>query len=221
MKALEIPKDSVKRLFLYYRTLLESRASEVISSEELSRLTGCSAAQIRKDLTYFGQFGTPGKGYQVAELSHRIKSILGIDRDWDVALIGVGNLGKALLAYPGLKAQGFNIVHLFDASSDKIGKNMVGLKIKNIRNIQQELKDNPVKIAILAVPAVAAQEAANLLAEVGIKGILNFAPTRIQVPPPVRIINMDITHKLALLSYYASADNNPEANGFGLSLEEK
>lgn len=222
MKAIAIPKDSIKRLFLYYRTLLESRESEVTSSEELSRLTGCSAAQIRKDLTYFGQFGTPGRGYQVAELSHRIKSILGIDRDWDVALVGVGNLGKALLSYPGLKAQGFNITQLFDNHPDKTGKAMAGLKIKNIRNIQQELKDNPVRIAILAVPGAAAQEVANLLVEVGVKGILNFAPTRLEVPPSVKILNMDITHKLALLSYYvASDDNKPESNGLTDPADEK
>lgn len=197
-----IPKDTVKRIFLYYRALLESRQTEVISSEELARLTGCSAAQIRKDLTYFGGFGTPGKGYYVATLSHQLKRILGIDREWKVALVGVGNLGRSLVTYQGVKSEGFRISFLFDNDPQKIGTPCAGLKINDIRDIKQVLHGTGTKMAILAVPAAEAQQTANLLMDAGIQAILNFAPTRLSVQPEIKILNIDINNKLARLSYY-------------------
>ncbi|MEW6025666.1 MAG: redox-sensing transcriptional repressor Rex [Planctomycetota bacterium] len=197
-----IPKETIKRLFIYYRALLESRETEVVSSEELSQLTGFSAAQIRKDLTYFGQFGTPGKGYTIKDLTHQLKAILGIDRDWEVALIGVGNVGRALVAYGGLKAQGFKITQLFDGDQNKTGMFCAGLKIKDIKNIKEDVRSNNIKIAILTVPAQAAQEVTNLVVEAGIKAILNFAPTRIIVPEDVNVLNIDITNELTRLSYH-------------------
>lgn len=219
--ALAIPKETIKRLFIYYRALLESRETEVISSEELSQLTGFSAAQIRKDLTYFGQFGTPGRGYTVKDLTHQLKGILGIDREWEVALVGVGNVGRALVAYEGLKTQGFKITQLFDSDQNKIGMFCAGLKIKDIKIIKGEISakggpsgqnsaetpesfrgTNAIKIAILTVPANTAQEVTNLLLEAGIKAILNFAPTRIIVPDGVNVLNIDITNELTRLSYY-------------------
>lgn len=203
---LKVPKDTIPRLFLYYRALLESHETEVISSEELAKLTGFSAAQIRKDLTYFGEFGTPGKGYNVENLSHRIKSILGIDREWKTVLIGVGNLGKALLIYPRFRSQGFKITHLFDNNPDKINKTCAGLRIKDIKTLKQELKNNGVKIAIVTVPAESGQEVINLLVDAGMRAILNFAPTRVFVPPEVVVLNIDITNELARLSYYLTQD---------------
>lgn len=197
-----IPKDTIKRLFIYYRELLESRETEVVSSEELSRLTGFSAAQIRKDLTYFGQFGTPGRGYTTKDLSHRLKVILGIDREWEVALVGVGNVGRALVSYEGLKAQGFKITQLFDSDPNKTGLFCAGLKIKNADTLREEIKNSAVRIAILTVPANAAQSVTGLLLEAGIKALLNFAPTRIIVPAGVNVLNIDITNELTRLSYY-------------------
>lgn len=199
---LTIPEETVKRLFVYYRALLESRQKDVISSEELSKLTGCTAAQIRKDLTYFGQFGIPGKGYEIEWLRHQIKSILGIDRQWDVVLIGIGNLGRALLAYPGFKVEGFRITRIFDNDADKVGKTCAGLKIQHIKDLKEWVEGNPVKMAVVAVPAKAAQEVTSLLADAGIKAILNFAPASVFAPPDVKILNIDITNELARLSYY-------------------
>ncbi|HLD36548.1 MAG TPA: redox-sensing transcriptional repressor Rex [Planctomycetota bacterium] len=213
-----IPRETIKRLFIYYRALLESRETEVISSEELSQLTGFSAAQIRKDLTYFGQFGTPGRGYTIKDLTHQLKGILGIDREWEVALVGMGNMGRALVAYEGLKNQGFNVTQLFDSDPKKIGMFCAGLKIKNIDNLKEEIRNSAARIAILAVPAGAAQSVTNLLLEAGIKAILNFAPTRIIVPDGVNVLNIDITNELTRLSYYLVqpdalkiADDNPAA----------
>ncbi len=198
----KVPSPTIARLLSYYRALLESRETAYISSEELAKLTGCMAAQIRKDLTYFGEFGTPGKGYKVEELSQCLRSILGIDHDWEVALIGIGNVGRALLAYQGLKTQGFKVSQLFDSDPKKIGLSCAGLRIKDISTMKEELSNSPVKMAIITVPDNSAQEVANLLVEVGIKAILNFAPTRIATPDDINVLNIDITNELTRLSYY-------------------
>ncbi|MFA5794254.1 MAG: redox-sensing transcriptional repressor Rex [Candidatus Brocadiia bacterium] len=209
-----IPEDAVRRLFLYHRALIDlhrhagvassinQHDARVTSSDELSLLTGCSAAQIRKDLTYFGQFGTPGKGYSVADLTKQIKSILGINRDWEVALVGVGNLGRALIGYAGLHAQGFKITRIFDNQPSKIGKSAGRIKIKDIAKIPQELSGSHVKIGILTVPATAAQDITDALVDAGVKTILNFAPIRLNVPAGVKVLDIDMTSHLARLSYY-------------------
>lgn len=202
MLKVSAPKDTIKRLFLYYRALLESRKTEYISSEELAELSGSNAPQMRKDISYFGEFGTPGKGYNVDDLRHRIKGILGIDREWEVALIGIGNLGKALLTYNGLKQHGFKITHLFDNAQDKIGRSCAGLLIKDIKNFKEEMEKQDVKIVVLTVPANVAQSVCNILVDAGVKAIFNFAPTRINVPPEVKVLNIDMTSELARLSYY-------------------
>lgn len=199
---LVIPKETIKRLFIYYRALIESRETDIVSSEKLSGLTGFTAAQIRKDLTYFGQFGTPGRGYTIKDLTSQLKTILGIDREWEVVLVGVGNMGRALVAFEGLQEQGFKITRLFDNDSKKIGSVYAGLTIKDIRWLKEEIKDVHVKIGILTVPANVAQDAANLLLDAGIKAILNFAPSRILVPVGVTVLNIDITNELTKLSYY-------------------
>ncbi|MBI4711713.1 MAG: redox-sensing transcriptional repressor Rex [Planctomycetes bacterium] len=204
----KIPTDTIKRLFRYYRALLESRETKVVSSEELAKLTGSSAAQIRKDLTYFGEFGTPGKGYNVEELGHQIKGILGIDREWTVALVGIGNLGRALVPYQGLKSEGFRITHLFDSDPKKIGMACAGLKINDINDIKLVLHNTGTKIAILTVPSDPAQQVTNILIDAGIQAILNFAPSRISVPPEIRVLNIDITNELARLSYYITKNIN-------------
>ncbi|MEW6026841.1 MAG: redox-sensing transcriptional repressor Rex [Planctomycetota bacterium] len=210
MPVLTIPKETIKRLFLYYRALLESRQTDFISSEELAKLTGSASAQIRKDLTYFGEFGTPGKGYRIEELSQQIKNILGIDRDWEIILAGVGNVGRALLSYQGLKTQGFKITYLFDNDPEKIGKTCAGLKINDIKMLKDEIQDKNIKMAVVAVPANSAHEVVNILVDAGIKAIINFAPTFIFAPRAVRILNIDITNELARLSYYLS---NPVTSG--------
>lgn len=201
---IKVSNPTIGRLFRYHRAILESRKVDFISSEELSGLTGCSAAQIRKDLTYFGEFGTPGKGYRVDKLTHELKDILGINRHWDVALIGVGNLGRALVTYSGLELQGFNINMLFDSDPNKIGKSCSGMQINDINKFAAVLSENDkkIKIAIIAVPAAPAQEVVNILVAAGIKAILNFAPTTITVPSDVKVLNIDMANELSRLSYY-------------------
>ena len=197
----KIPDLAVPRLSRYYRALLESRESDVISSEELSRLTGHTAAQIRRDLACFGQFGTPGRGYAVTELKTAILSILGIDQEWRVALVGAGNLGQALLGYEGFKKQGFNVLFAFDNDREKIGKTIHGVLIHPSSEMTRLIREHDVRMAILTVPSRQAQEIINELADNGIRAILNFAPVRLKVPEGVTLQNIDMAIELERLSY--------------------
>ena len=198
----KIPKLTIPRLSLYYRALLESRVSAFISSEELSKLTQFSAAQVRKDLTYFGEFGTPGKGYRIAELKEAILKILGTGRECNIALIGAGNLGLALLAYKGFAAQGFRMVSVFDSNLSKIGKTFEGVLIRGMNELPQVVKNENIEIAIIAVPAEVAQEVVNRVVKSGITAILNFAPIRPKTPKWVEILNIDLSIELERLSYF-------------------
>ena len=199
---MKIPSSSIPRISLYYRALLSLEDTSVISSQELANLTGCSAAQIRKDLAYFGQFGRPGCGYSTEVLKKELKKILGIDRSWDVALVGVGNLGSALLAYKGFKSQGFNIEHAFDNDHKKISKIKQGVKIKDIKELKTVIKSNNIDMAIVAVPQDAAQALIDKLVSSGIKAIMNFAPIRPKVPEGVEVLNIDLSMELERLTYF-------------------
>ncbi|MEK7448219.1 MAG: redox-sensing transcriptional repressor Rex [Planctomycetota bacterium] len=198
----KIPAFAVKRLFLYHRALMESRGQEIISSDELSRLTRCSAAQIRKDLTYFGQFGTPGRGYYLEALKKHLTEILGINQDWSVALIGLGNLGRALLTYEGFKTQGFKIAAVFDNDPEKIGMRYQGVFVSDMSRFKKIIQAYNIKIAIMAVPPTEAQEIVNQLSATGIEGILNFVPYQIHAPENIRLLNIDMAIELGLLSYH-------------------
>jgi len=198
----KIPKLTIPRLSLYYRALLESRESAFISSEELSKLTQFSAAQVRKDLTYFGEFGTPGKGYRIVELKEVILKILGTGRQRNIALIGAGNLGLALLAYRGFAVQGFRIVAAFDSNLSKIGKTFEGVLIRGMNELPQVIRNKNIEIAIIAVPANVAQEAVNKVIKSGITAILNFAPIRPKAPKGEEILNIDLSIELERLSYF-------------------
>lgn len=199
---MKIPSSSISRLSIYYRTLLSLKDRTFISSHELCDLSGCSAAQIRKDFAYFGQFGRPGKGYEVAFLKTELKNILGIGRDWDVVLVGAGNLGSALLAYKGFKRQGFNIRLVFDNDTNKIGKIKQGIKIKDIRELGETLKANQVEIAIVAVPQDVAQEVIDKLVSADIKAVLNFAPIRPKITEDIEVLNIDLSMELERLTYF-------------------
>ncbi|NQV04207.1 MAG: redox-sensing transcriptional repressor Rex [Candidatus Omnitrophica bacterium] len=199
---MKIPSSSISRISLYYRALLLSKHTSVISSQELANLTQCSAAQIRKDLTYFGQFGRPGSGYNVEVLKKELKKILGIDRDWDVALVGVGNLGLALLAYKGFKDQGFNIRFMFDNDRKKIGKSKQGIKIRDIKNLKPIIKSNRINMAVVAVPQESAQDVVDRLVASGIKAILNFAPLVLNVKEDVELLNIDLSMEMERLTYF-------------------
>lgn len=198
----KIPKLTIPRLSLYYRALLESRGSAFISSEELSKLTQFSAAQVRKDLTYFGEFGTPGKGYKIAELKEAILKILGTGRECNIALIGAGNLGLALLAYKGFAVQGFRIVAAFDSNLSKIGKTFEGVLIRGMNELPQVVKNENIEIAVVAVPAEVAQPVVDRLVKSGIRAILNFAPIRPKAPKGVEILNIDLSIELERLAYF-------------------
>lgn len=203
-----IPSVVIPRLSVYYRILLESRHSDFISSEEIAQFTGFSAAQVRKDLSLFGQFGTPGKGYPVEELKQAILKILGTDKEWNVVLVGVGNLGSALLAYKGFGRLGFKIKCAFDSDLRKIGKNLEGITVQDISELASTLKRENIHIAIVAVPVAAAQQVVDILVEAGIRAILNFAPLRPHVPKDVEILNIDLSIELERLTYYVTTTQN-------------
>jgi len=179
----KIPEATIKRLSIYHRVLNElmREGVEVISSYKLSEITGLNAPQIRKDLTYFGEFGVRGVGYFVSNLHDSIREILGINKNWNIILIGVGKLGQALLSYENFQKQGYNIVAAFDIDPNKIGKkfgiNKISvLSIDKIKDIVDKYK---VKIAIITTPAETAQQVLNLIEDAGVEGVINFAPTKL------------------------------------------
>lgn len=195
-----VPHVVIPRLSLYYRAIVESR-KEFVSSEELSKLTRVSPSQIRKDLAYFGQFGIPGIGYRTEILKNSILKILGLDRQWKVVLVGVGNLGSALLSYKGFNKQGFQISYAFDNQPGRIGKRINSVVIRNIRDLSKMLKREGIRIAIVTVPAQTAQEVTQKLIGCGINAILNFAPVRLNVPRSVTVLNIDLSIELERLAY--------------------
>lgn len=198
----KIPPLVIPRLSLYYRAMLESRGIDFISSEEIARLTNLTAAQVRRDLTYFGQFGIPRKGYKIEVLKKRILNILGTDRKWKVVLVGVGNLGSALISYRGFGEQGFEISCAFDNDAKKIGKKISGVEILDITELTLTVKDRNIKMAIVAVPVSVVQEVVNTLIKAGVRSILNFAPARPQVPDNVELLNIDLSIELERLAFF-------------------
>ena len=204
MKKKKVPLATIPRLSFYYRALIQKDNAQLISSQELAELSGTSAAQVRKDLAYFGQFGAAGKGYRVDFLKKSITRILGVDKSWPVALVGIGNLGSALLSYRGFSRQGFEIVATFDNDQQKIGKDFAGIVIKNIAALEEEIKLKKIRMAVVTVPQQAAQEVIDKLVKAGIKAILNFAPIRPGVPKSVEVHNIDLSIELERLTYFLS-----------------
>lgn len=213
MRKPKIPDAAIKRLPIYLRVLQESAEVEVaiISSAELASKTGFTPEQIRKDLAYFGAFGTRGVGYDVVSLSRRITRILGLHRGVDAALIGAGHLGVALVRYNLSRHKDVRITAVFDVSPDKIGTDLNGVIIQPVQEMVQAIRSRGIKIAILAVPASEAQNTAELLEQAGIEAILNFAPAKIRVNPLITVQNIDLTIELQSLAYYTSASDDSEA----------
>jgi redox-sensing transcriptional repressor len=199
-----IAEAAVARLCSYNRALdeLDREGAEIISSDELGERTGYNAAQIRKDLSCFGEFGKVGRGYYVKELKEAISQILGIHRTWNVALVGAGNLGSALLAYPGFRERGFKIVAVFDNDLRKIGKKWEDVTLQDISEMSEKIKEQDIQIGIIAVPAEVAQQVADMLVFSGIRAILNFAPARIVVPEGVELRTAELSSELECLSYF-------------------
>lgn len=199
-----ISKATIDRLPLYFRTLrlVQDEGIDVISSDELGRRLGITPEQIRKDLTSFGQFGKKGVGYYVNELKHNVGGILGLDNHWNIAVIGIGHLGAALANYQNFVSLGFNLVALFDQDPKVIGTVQNHVKVEDVRELAQIVRERHVDIGIIAVPAAFAQEVADQLVTAGVKGIWNFAPIKMQVPDSMHIVNEDLSIGLSRLSYY-------------------
>ncbi len=202
MPRFKVPEVTVERLSIYLRALKCLEEDNILSSRELADLVGTSDGQVRKDLAYFGEFGVPGQGYRIGKLKQEIRHILGLDSTWGIAIVGIGNLGIALLTYPGFKREEFEIRAAFDKDESKIEKVWRGIKVQHVDEIPQVLSEKQIKIGVITTPATAAQEVADKLAKGGVKGILNFAPMRISVPQEIRLKNVDLSMQLETLSYF-------------------
>jgi redox-sensing transcriptional repressor len=201
----EIPKATVVRLPRYLRLLEDLDSSkDVVSSEELATAAGANAANVRRDLSHIDFHGVRGIGYSVAELKARIRQELGIADRQRVAIVGAGNLGRALANYAGLSRRGFDVVALYDTDVRKIGSTVGSVIIQDLDVLDGDCQSKTFEIAILAVPAVAAQQVADRLVEHGIRSILNFAPIRVNVPDKVSVRQVDLSMELQVLSYYGS-----------------
>ncbi len=206
VKSEHIPRATIQRLSIYLQVLenLHRGGTEVISSEPLAKACDVNASQIRKDLTYFGEFGVRGVGYNVPDLIKSITESLGIDREWNCVLIGIGNLGKALLSHREFSQRHFNIVGAFDCDPFKIGEEISGLEVVCTRRLKERVENLNVSIGIITTPPERAQRAANHLVDAGIKGILNYAPARIFVPDYVFVEYVDFFHHLYSLAFNLS-----------------
>lgn len=199
-----IPEVVVARLPVYIQKLnqLVREGREIVSSQEMAEHLGVSAAQIRKDLSFFGGFGKQGTGYNVINLLESLRSILNLNQIWEVVLVGVGHLGQALLSYQGFSRNGFEIVMAFDNDPKIIGKTFAGIKVIDVNEMQNHICPRGVPIAILTVPAGNAQEMADQLIRCGVKAILNYAPVTLKVPEGIRLANIDPVLSLQTITFY-------------------
>ena len=199
----KISESTVGRLSLYLRQLgeLEEAGQVTLSSEELARRCGTTAAQVRKDLSFFGTFGKRGRGYTVPELMAALRGILGLERRWKVALVGAGKIGLALLGYSDFRRQGFFIEAVFDADASKVGQRRQGLVVRPDAELDGALRDEGIDIVITAVPGEAAQGVVDRVVAAGVRAILNFAPVKLNVPAGVALKNVNMAVELEGLSY--------------------
>jgi redox-sensing transcriptional repressor len=218
-----VPQVTVKRLSRYLRTLerYHERGYETVSSEELASELHLKPSQLRKDLAYFGEFGTRGMGYSVARLAEELRRILGLHRQWGIAIIGVGNLGTALLRYRGLNEKGFRVAALFDDDPEKVGSTRSGIRINHIDELPEVVREKNIQIAIITVPAPAARISADLAIKAGIRAMLNFAPVSIKGPAGVECIQVDITSDLKVLSHFLAGLDEPGAAKEDIEKDEE
>jgi redox-sensing transcriptional repressor len=204
-----VPKVVVNRLSLYLRELqrLESSGQATISSGQLGALLGFSDAQVRKDLGFFGQFGYPGVGYRCEELIRAMRDILGTNQLWPVVMVGVGNLGQALLGYRGFVRQNFRIVAAFDADPEKVGRCFDGITVRHVDDLPGFVRENAIRLGMIVVPADRAQEVAERLVAAGIDGIVNFAPVTLTLPPHVQVVS--VTSRLQTVEQEADHVSRP------------
>jgi redox-sensing transcriptional repressor len=204
MNADKIPDIIIGRLPVYLRALqqLSEKGIQTTSSQELGEIIGISAAQIRKDISQFGEFGKQGTGYSIAFLIERLRDILKVDRGWEVVIVGMGDIGHALARYNGFANRGFHISMVFDNDPKKVGQKVGDYEILDTALLAEKLKQNKIKIAMLTVPATAAQSTADQLVKAGIKAILNYAPISLNVPPNVHVQYIDPVTHLQRMTYY-------------------
>lgn len=206
MNRKKTPDGTISRLFAYLREVkkLSELGIKTISSSEIGDRLNLSDVQVRKDLGYFGSFGTSGAGYDTAELSKSLEKILGKDKQWNICIVGVGRLGSALMMYSGFKKDGLYITAAFDANPKKIGKVIESIKVESIENLSKGVQEKKISIAIIATPSEAAQTVADSLIKAGIECIMNFAPVRLNTPENVKVENVDLSHVLETLTYFVN-----------------
>ena len=205
MPSRPIPEATVARLPVYLRALLELAEAQgllTVSSEQLARMAGVNAAKVRKDLSYLGSYGTRGVGYDIEYLLYQITRELGLTQDWPVALVGIGNLGRALASYRGFTERGFRITALFDVAEDVVGSEVGGLPVRHLDELKEAVAQEGICIGVITTPPAAAQEVAERFVDAGLKSILNFAPAVLNVPPDVSIRKVDLAIELQILSFY-------------------
>ena len=204
MRERAIPEATVARLPLYLRSLVDmtERGMQTISSEGLAEAAGVNSAKVRKDLSYLGSYGTRGVGYDVEYLIYQISRELGLTQDWNCVIVGVGNLGRALANYRGFSERGFRVSALVDIDESKIGEPVDSMVVEDFADLERIVKEREISIGIVATTAGAAQDAADRLVSAGVKSILNFAPTVLQVPDDVSLRKVDLSIELQILSFY-------------------
>lgn len=201
---MSVPEVVINRLPQYIRCLnnLADNGIDVVSSQHLGKALRMTPAQIRKDLSYFGRFGKQGRGYLVEYLLAELRQILGLNLQWNLAVIGVGRLGLAIISYPGFAPEGFRIVAAFDADPKQVGLTVGSIKVKPMEELNETIRDKDIKIAIVAVPAAQTAKVATLLVEAGIKAILNYTPTSPQTPNDLIVRNIDPVLALQSMTYF-------------------
>lgn len=209
-----IPDPAVRRLSLYLRQLerLKKKDRRTVSSKQLGESLNLTDAQVRKDLAYFGQFGHPGIGYRVDDLIQQLRKILGTDKTWNVLLVGAGNLGRALTSYKGFQSKGFQLVAVFDNDPAKAGRKIGPFTVQPMSEIPATVQKQNIKLAIMSVPADHAQDLADLLIAAGVRGLLNFAPVSITVPPDIALNTVDVAVQLEQLSFQVNVGSAATGN---------
>jgi redox-sensing transcriptional repressor len=204
MNTENIPDIIVSRLPVYLRALqrMSDNGITSTSSQELSEKVRISAAQIRKDLSQFGEFGKQGTGYHIPFLMDRLRQILKVDRIWDVAVVGMGDIGHAIVCYPGFANRGFRVAMCFDSDPAKIGTKVADFIIRDVNTMQADVKEAGIRMAMITVPASVAQEVADKLVEAGVRGFLNYAPISLHVPQGVKVQHIDPAVNLQRMTYY-------------------
>jgi redox-sensing transcriptional repressor len=204
MNANKIPDIIIGRLPIYLRALqrMADKGVQTTSSQELGERVGISAAQIRKDISQFGEFGKQGTGYRISFLVDKLREILKIDRIWDVAIVGAGDMGHALARYPGFVNRGFHVAMVFDNDQSKVGQQIGEFVIQDASNMMEAIQAAGVQVAMLTVPAIVAQEVAEMLVKAGVKAILNYAPISLNVPEDVHVQHIDPATHLQRMTYY-------------------